>query len=121
MAAKVIGLAGDINLDGSYSVIVKRDNETFEMLIGENEMKQMVAAYQTSLIQRAHQDIKNVSIPVFAMNDVNIAHKGIETQLMVATLETGTVVLKATDYLLKKMKHEIDRVLTYRATPNAKN
>ena len=53
--------------------------------------------------------------PQLAVHRIEVARKETTCELMVSTVQTGTVVLAMSNADLRQMKKEIDRVLAYRA------
>lgn len=121
MPAKVVEYAEQINPDGSYNVIALDGDRRIEVQFDANAMQQVCSTFQISAIQHASELAKNVPAPIFEARAVNAAHRGVESQLMVSTLQIGSFVLQASNQFLQHMKQEIDRVLTYRSGPTTVN
>jgi hypothetical protein len=65
--------------------------------------------WQEVVIRQA-ENVEAVAVPVLNIEDVRLGHKGQAVELMVSTAQIGSVVLVASDDVLRNMGPEIDRV-----------
>jgi len=121
MTAVVTHIAKNSNADGSHSVRINHDGKDVELTIPLQHLEDLVGTFQVAAILRAHETARNIRIPRLDVTRVDIAHQGPICELMVSTIQTGTVVLLMKDDLLRHMKAEIDRVLSHRGGSAARN
>lgn len=121
MTTAVIGVAEKANEDGSHSILINHNGEQAETIIPLQHLQELIGAFQLAAIETAYETNRNIRIPRLDVTRIDIAHQGPACELMVSTTQTGTVVLLMKDNLLRKMKAEIDRVLSHRGGSTARN
>jgi CBS-domain-containing membrane protein len=121
MTAKVIGVATDSNEDGSHSILIEHEGKQVPVVIPIQHLQDLIGQFQVSAIHKAHESVESIRIPELSVTRIDIAHKGPSCELMVSTTQTGTVVLLMNDDQVRKMRAEVDRVLSHRGDSIARN
>ena len=68
----------------------------------------------------AHETAKNLRLPQAEVVDASVAHAGPAAQLILTTIQIGSLTLLMSDDVLQKVRQEIGRVVTYRSGPQTK-
>jgi hypothetical protein len=120
--AQVVG-TGDAKPDGSHPIYIALEPgaDPIEVNVPLEHVEQLVQRFQLAAFRRIQVAVQNAALPTLHAYGVQTAHAGPDTQLMVATEETAAVVVEASDDLLRHMKIEIDRVLSFRSGSASKN
>jgi len=111
MTSELVSIADGPNPDGSHNVIINHSDEQLTVNIPLPCVQELIAKFQAQIFEMRHQ----MRIPKLAVNRIEAVRKEAICELMVSTVQTGTVVLAMSDADLRQMKKEIDRVLGYRA------
>jgi hypothetical protein len=118
---KLIGFADKAEADGSHTVLIEINGREEKLLIPKDHIIKLINAFQHSVIERAASEVQNVPLLQLSLFAVQTAHKGPECELMVSSHEFGAMAVQASDDLLRAMKIEIDKVLTFRKGSVARN
>jgi len=110
MNSKLAAIADSPNLDGSHDVTIDNNGERIAVNISLQHVQELVAKFQARIFE------KQLQIPQLAVHRIDVIRKEATCELMVSTVQTGTVVLAMRDAELRQMKKEIDRVLAYRCS-----
>ena len=111
MTSKLATIADNPNPDGSYDAVFAHNDELIEFNIPLQRVQELVAKFQAQIFELSPQ----MQCPQLAVHRIEVARKETTCELMVSTVQTGTVVLAMSNADLRQMKKEIDRVLAYRA------
>jgi hypothetical protein len=107
--------------DGSQTLLIRISGQSVKVTVPPAHLERIVESFQHAAIQRAHQHVKNMPFVRLTVTAAHVAHKLEMSELMVSTLELGSVVLVAESAVLQNMKTEIDRALSYRGGSQAPN
>lgn len=121
MSVRVTHIADEIEEDGSHRVIVQGAGEPLEVTIPLGAMNELMQRLQVWAIQKSAETNENQTYPELGLKSVGLAHRPTGAELLLSTLQTGYVVLLASDEQLLHFRSEIDRVLSFRNGPATKN
>jgi|SRR5262245_5517141 len=113
----VAAIADRPNPDGSHDVTIDHNGERIAVNIHPQHVQELIAKFQARIFRMGEQ----MQIPQLAVNRIEVARKESICDLMVSTVQAGTMVLAMSDADLRHMKKEIDRVLAYRRGSTEKN
>jgi|RhiMetdeSRZDD1v2_1073273.scaffolds.fasta_scaffold571850_3 hypothetical protein len=120
MTAKNTVTAIDRGLDanGDQKIEVTcADGKVIEVAIDLDTAQVLVQVLQDQLVDWAHKSAKDLSLAELSVSRMDVAHQGMDAQLVATMPQIGVVVLLMSDDTLRQTRHEIDRVLAYRSTP----
>ena len=103
----VTGVSDELESDGSQVLQVTGHDAIFEVEIPAAELPLFLETMQKSLICRVALGGETVVLPALEVNDINLAHRGTATELLVFTAEIGSLVLRLSDETLSALKHKI--------------
>src|SRR3990167_1141842 len=112
----VIAVAPQSEADGSQMIIVSPDRgiTKIEVSVPLPKLEELVAQFQQAAIHRAIEAVRNVALPTLHAYSIQTAHAAQSSQLLLSTDELGAVVIEASDNLLRHLKLEVDKVLSFR-------
>src|SRR5262245_41144600 len=111
MTSTLASIADGPNPDGSHDVTIDHNGEKLTINIPLPRVQELIAKFQARIFTMSQQ----TQFPQLAVDRIEVAHKESICELMVSTVQTGTVVLAMSDKDLRQMKQEVERVLAYRA------
>jgi hypothetical protein len=118
MANRVTAIIDKPNQDGDNVIeITLGDGSTFSAVIDLAAAQVLVEILQQRLVRWGHESARNLRFPEYEIIDANVLHQGPAAQLTLTTTQIGAVALLMSDDVLRKTRHELDRVLTYRSGP----
>jgi hypothetical protein len=110
-----IGIRDSPEPDGAYLILVRTPaGEECEISFSPIQALHFAHTIQKALLEEWTERESSPRYPLLALKDVNIAHGDDSSELLVCMEEIGSVVLGASNALLSKLRHEIDRVLDLR-------
>jgi len=117
----VTGVSDQLGPDGSQVLQVTSYDAIFEVEIPAAELPLFLETMQKSLICRLALGGGTVVLPALEVNDINLAHRGTTTELLVSTAEIGSMVLRLSDETLSALKHKIGGAMLYRSWARFRN
>jgi len=111
----VTGVSGELEPNGSQVLRVISHDAIFEVEIRAAELPLFLETMQKSLICRVALGAGTVVLPALEVHDINLAHRGTATELLVSTAEIGSLVLRLSDETLSALKYKIAGVLLRRS------
>ena len=117
----VTGVSDQLGPDGSQVLQVTSHDAIFEVEIPAAELPLFLETMQKSLICRLALGGGTVVLPALEVNDINLAHRGTTTELLVSTAEIGSMVLRLSDETLSALKHKIGGAMLYRSWARFRN
>jgi hypothetical protein len=103
----VTGISDQLEPNGSQVLQVTSHDAIFEVEIRAAELPLFLEAMQKSLICRVALSGGTVVLPTLEVSDINLAHRGTATELLVSTAEIGSLVLRLSDETLSVLKYKI--------------
>ena len=103
----VTGVSDKLEPNGSQVLKVTSHDAIFEVEIRAAELPLFLETMQKSLICRVALGEGTVVLPELEVSDINLAHRGTATELLVSTAELGSLVLRLSDETLRALKHKI--------------
>jgi hypothetical protein len=120
--SKVLAISPNPEPSGHYVILIRQpDGKEIEAAIDVPAAQTIVGILQKALIQWADKTVQNMKFPIFDVHRIDIAHQGAETQLLAATAQMGSVVLRMSRETREMMKHELDRISTLDPPTKAAN
>lgn len=122
MELEVTDIAETAESDGSIRLRLK-DTETGEFhfaTVPEPFVTNLVGSFQRATLAAATEGTIYAHLPELTVKDANAMHRPQESEVSVSIDQMGWVVLRCSDTLLHHLKAVIDRVLTFRGQPSAK-
>jgi hypothetical protein len=101
MASKLVAIADSPNSDGSREFIINHNGEQIAVNIPLQRVQELIAKFQARIFE------KQMQIPQLAVNRIEVAHKEAICELMVSTVQTGTMVLAMSDADLRQIKKKL--------------
>jgi hypothetical protein len=117
----VTGVSDQLGPDGSQVLQVTSYDAIFEVEIPAAELPLFLETMQKSLICRVALGGGTVVLPELEVNDINLAHRGTATELLVSTAEIGALVLRLNDETLSALKHKIGGAMLHRSWARLRN
>ena len=115
---RVIAVDREPNEDGDNVIeVMLGDGSRFDASIDLGAAQKLVEILQQRLVRWGHESARNLRFPEYEIIDANVLHQGPAAQLTLTTTQIGAVALLMSDDVLRKTRHELDRVLTYRSGP----
>src|SRR5262245_44292753 len=111
----VTGVSDGLETDGSQVLQVTSHDAIFEVEIRAAELPLFLETMQKSLICRVALGGGTVVLPALEVSDINLAHRGTATELLVSTAEIGSLVLRLNDETLSALKLKLGGVLLRRS------
>src|SRR5215468_2449315 len=93
----VTGVSDELEPNGSQVLRVISHDAIFEVEIRAAELPLFLETMQKSLICRVALGAGTVVLPALEVHDINLAHRGTATELLVSTAEIGSLVLRLSD------------------------
>ena len=95
MEARVVGVLQTLQGNGAQTLILRIDRQDVEVTVSLPQLEQIVESFQHAAIYRAYQQGNDLPFVRLTMTGAHVAHKSEMSELMVSTLELGSVVLVA--------------------------
>ena len=114
MTSKLVTIADSPNLDGSYDGTIDRNGERIAVSI---PLQELIAKFQARIFTMSQQ----TQIPQLAVHRIDVIRKEATCELMVSTIQTGSVVLAMSDADLQNMRKQINHVLAFRGGSSVPN
>jgi hypothetical protein len=111
----VTGVSDQLEPNGSQVLQVTSHDAIFEVEIRAGELPLFLETMQKSLICRVALGGGTVVLPALEVSDINLAHRGTATELLVSTAEIGSLVLRLSDETLSALKHKIGDAMLRRS------
>ena len=111
----VTGVSLELEPNGSQVLQVTSHGAIFEVEIRAAELPLFLETMQKSLICRVALGGGTVVLPALEVSDINLAHRGTATELLVSTAEIGSLVLRLNDEKLSALKHKLGGVMLRRS------
>ena len=111
----VTGVSDKLEPNGSQVLKVTSHDAIFEVEIRAAELPLFLETMQKSLICRVALGGGTVVLPELEVSDINLAHRGTATELLVSTAEIGSLVLRLNDETLSALKYKIAGAMLHRS------
>lgn len=114
----IVGVKPEPEPDGAHMIkVADFGGDPFEVIIHPWELAKFVATLQSGLVNRAAE----TNMPQLKVDSIGLAHNGKVTGLIVSTNQMGRLVLEFDPEVLRLLRGEIDRALSFIEGPEGKH